>query len=200
MTTLNDTAAKLLDAAERMTKSVGYQGLSFRDLAAAVGVRSASVHYHFPTKGDLGAAVARRYADRFLSHLKEIDARRLSRVDALAAYVALFRNTLMQDGRMCLCGMLAAETDVISQQTRAEVCRFVDANVDWVAGVLRGRAGAREAIASRRLAQALFAALEGAMLVSRVAGDIAVFDAIVSQYAATGLFGAHRSSQGRRRG
>lgn len=100
---------------------------------------------------------------------------------------------------MCLCGMLAAETDVISQQTRAEVCRFVELNVDWVAGVLRGRAGGAVVLTSRRRAKALFAALEGAMLLSRVAGDVAVFDAIVSQYAATSLFGPHRSDHGQRR-
>ena len=60
---------EILDAAERAIRDRGYNAVSFRDLAAAVGVKSASVHHHFPTKADLGAAVARRYAERFLDAL-----------------------------------------------------------------------------------------------------------------------------------
>lgn len=38
----------------------GYGGFSFRDLAAEIGIKSASVHNHFPTKAAMAAAVARR--------------------------------------------------------------------------------------------------------------------------------------------
>ncbi len=62
-------ANEILDAAERFARTVGYNGFSFRDIAAEIGIKSASVHYHFPTKGDLGAALARRYADRFFERL-----------------------------------------------------------------------------------------------------------------------------------
>ena len=40
------------------------RGFSFRELAADVGVKSSSVHYHFPTKEALAAAVIRRWAER----------------------------------------------------------------------------------------------------------------------------------------
>ncbi|WP_254065657.1 TetR family transcriptional regulator [Acidisoma sp. L85] len=35
--------------------------MNFRDLAAQVGIKAASIYHHFPSKADLGAAVARRY-------------------------------------------------------------------------------------------------------------------------------------------
>ncbi len=62
-------AIEILDAAERFARQAGYNGFSFRDVAAEVGIKSASVHYHFPTTGDLGAALAGRYADRFFERL-----------------------------------------------------------------------------------------------------------------------------------
>ena len=62
-------ATEILDAAEGFARQTGYNGFSFRDIAAEIGIKSASVHYHFPTKGDLGAALARRYAERFFERL-----------------------------------------------------------------------------------------------------------------------------------
>ena len=54
--TATDTKQTILEAARRVVQSRGYNALSFRELAKEVGIKSASIHYHFPTKGDLGAA------------------------------------------------------------------------------------------------------------------------------------------------
>jgi TetR/AcrR family transcriptional repressor of nem operon len=56
-----------MDLAEGHIRNAGYGGLSFRELPAEIGIKSASVHHHFPTKATLAAAVARRYGDRFLA-------------------------------------------------------------------------------------------------------------------------------------
>jgi TetR/AcrR family transcriptional repressor of nem operon len=62
---VNETAERLMDWAEAHMRNKGYGGFSFRDLAAQLGIKSASVHHHFPTKATMAAAVARRYAERF---------------------------------------------------------------------------------------------------------------------------------------
>src|ERR1700721_1374918 len=56
-----------MDLAEAHIRSAGYGGFSFRALAAEIGIKSASVHHHFPTKATMAAAVAQRYADRFFT-------------------------------------------------------------------------------------------------------------------------------------
>jgi TetR/AcrR family transcriptional repressor of nem operon len=58
---MNETAERLMDLAEARIREAGYRGFSFRDLAAEIGIKSASVHHHFPTKAGMAAAVARRY-------------------------------------------------------------------------------------------------------------------------------------------
>ena len=63
---MNETAERLMGLAEAHIRDAGYGGFSFRDLAAELGIKSASVHHHFPTKATMAAAVARRYGDRFL--------------------------------------------------------------------------------------------------------------------------------------
>ena len=186
MSNTMDTADAILGAAQRITQSVGYNGLSFRDVAASVGIKSASVHYHFPTKGKLGAAIARRYTDRLVGSLQELDARCLSPNAKLAAYIAGIRQSLEQNGRMCLCGMLAAETDAIPEEVRAEVRRFVEINVEWLSKTIE-HGSDTPCDAARDRARAVFAALEGAMLIARGTGDIGSFDVMTRVFERCGL-------------
>ena len=52
-----DSATQILDIAERRMRQTGYNAVSYRDIAAEMGIKSASLHYHFPKKADLGAAL-----------------------------------------------------------------------------------------------------------------------------------------------
>ena len=61
---MSDMKTAILDAAERRIQAGGFGGFSFREIAEDVGIKSSSVHYHFPTKEDLAAEVVRRWADR----------------------------------------------------------------------------------------------------------------------------------------
>ncbi|HXO90941.1 MAG TPA: TetR/AcrR family transcriptional regulator, partial [Stellaceae bacterium] len=101
---MNETAQKLMDLAEAHIRHAGYRGFSFRDLAAELGIKSASVHHHFPTKATLAAAVVQRYADRFLATVASRPNE--TEDDAISAYRSAFRKALERDGRMCLCGVL----------------------------------------------------------------------------------------------
>jgi TetR/AcrR family transcriptional regulator, transcriptional repressor for nem operon len=66
---VNRTTHRLMDLAEIRIRDAGYGGFSFRNLAADAGIKSASVHNHFPTKALMTAAVARRSADRFFARV-----------------------------------------------------------------------------------------------------------------------------------
>lgn len=182
------TASTILDTAQRLMQTVGYNGLSFRDIAAAVGIKSASVHYHFPSKAMLGTAVMRRYTEQLVAGLAELDRSGVSPQQALAAYVAAMRGALENEGRLCLCAMLSAETDGIPPEVRAEVARFIDLNVDWIAGVVARVTGDDTASTpAREHAAAVFAALQGAMLIARGSGDLARFDVATAQFGRIGL-------------
>jgi TetR/AcrR family transcriptional regulator, transcriptional repressor for nem operon len=183
----NDTREAIMGAARLMVQANGYNALSFREVAAAVGVQSASVHYHFPTKGDLGAALARRYTEElttYLDGLKDLP----DGAEKWAQYYAnVFRTPLMNDNRMCMAGIMAAEHSDLPSEVRTEVNRFIDANVGWLSEVLSKQTpkAGREEIERRALA--VFAAIEGAQLIARGRGDVAAFDQSIEAYRAAGL-------------
>ena len=56
-----DTSERILDAAQAMAQKRGYNGVSYRDISQVVGVRTASIHYHFASKEILFTALAERY-------------------------------------------------------------------------------------------------------------------------------------------
>lgn len=179
----SDKRSMILDVARGTVQAHGYGGLSFRDLAAAVGIRSASVHYHFPTKADLGVELARRYTEQAAADLAEIAGETADRGDRLRRYAGLFRRALENGNRMCLCGILAAESDELPEPVLAEVRSFAEVNLAWLAHVL----GGDDPAGCEDRARAIFAAVNGAQLVARGRCDVALFDRILETYRVTGL-------------
>lgn len=168
-----DTKAALRELAEQMVRQGGYNSMSFADLAKQVGIRTASVHYHYPTKVDLGVDLMERYHEAFFTNLSEQTSKLETSKKRLIAYGALFESTLAKDGGLCLCGMLATELPGLDPALKGPVERFFRENVDWIARELvRGKD--REEFdlprPARQVAASIFSALEGAMIVARTMG------------------------------
>ena len=49
--------AKILDVAQKLFARRGFEGVSIRDLAQALGMTTASLYYHFPSKEEIFVAV-----------------------------------------------------------------------------------------------------------------------------------------------
>ena len=118
------TRDALLDVAQEFAQTRGYNDFSFRDLSKRVRVKTASIHYWFPTKGDLGRELMKRYHQRFMAALAAIDGRRWRAKQKLLAFAGLFRAALVQGDRMCLCGMLATEFATLPREVQEEVKAF----------------------------------------------------------------------------
>jgi len=172
-------ATAILDVAERLAQTRGYNGFSYADIASQLGLTKASLHYHFPSKAELGRALIARYSTLFESALEAIDQEAKKPHEKLRRYVGLYTSVLSND-RMCLCGMLAAEYATLPAPMQEGLKLFFDANERWLTAVLEHglRSGALlfGEPASER-AWMLLGALEGAMLVARSCGDPGRFQA-----------------------
>ena len=178
-TTETGTRARILDAAERLVQTRGFNGFSYADVATELGVTKASLHYHFPGKAELGEALIARYTERFNAQLERLDADGLAPSAKLTAYASLYAAVLRED-RMCLCGMLAAEYETLPPAMRSAIMRYFDQNQGWLRGVMEeGRADRSMAFGGDPAdgAQTLLGGLEGAMLVARPYHDVARFEA-----------------------
>ncbi|HEY2201143.1 MAG TPA: TetR/AcrR family transcriptional regulator [Solirubrobacteraceae bacterium] len=181
------TADQIVEAATAVIQTRGYNGFSYADIADAVGIRKASVHHHFPGKSDLGQEVARRYRERFAEALSDLESKTDDDAARLEWYADLYARELSQHGRMCLCGMLAAEYATLPAGVQDEVRGFFDDQREWLARTFGGEL--RPAAEARRLADAFLAGLEGALLVCRTDGSTARFGGI-ARVLIDGLIGA----------
>lgn len=179
----------ILAAARRTAQAHGYSGLNFRDLADEVGIKAASIHYHFPSKADLGAAVARRYWEDTAAHLESMLAGTSDPARCLHQYPGIFRKSLESGNRMCLCSFMAAEHDDLPEAVKKEVQTFADVNVAWLSRVLSAAALVSSEESERR-ARAIFAAVAGAQLIARSRSDISLYDALIDSYRVAGLLPA----------
>ncbi|HEY1714022.1 MAG TPA: TetR/AcrR family transcriptional regulator [Solirubrobacteraceae bacterium] len=185
------TRTRILETAERLVQTRGFNGFSYADVASELGVTKASLHYHFPGKAELGDALVGRYTERFAAELQRIDAERLPPSAKLAAYAAIYADVLRED-RMCLCGMLAAEYETLPVTMRDAILRFFDHNQMWLRTVMEdGRAdnSMRFDGTAEDGAQTILGGLEGAMLVARPYHDMARFQAAATRLIA-GVSGA----------
>lgn len=172
-TSISSTAERILDVAERLAQTRGFNGFSYADIAVEVGITKASLHYHFTTKAALGLALIERYAIRFLAGFAVIDASEPDASRRLERYAELYEQVLVRD-RMCLCGMFAAEYATLPEAMQGDVRRFFDANEDWLVTVLTDGRQARIldfAGEPRELARVITGALEGSMLLAQSYGD-----------------------------
>jgi TetR/AcrR family transcriptional regulator, transcriptional repressor for nem operon len=168
-----DTSQRILDIAARLVQTRGFNGFSYADIAAELQVTKASLHYHFPSKAELGRRLIERYERNFVDALDAIERQATDDLDKLRRYVRIYSDVLA-DERVCLCGMLAAEHGTLPEPMRQVLQHYFDVNERWLAGVLKAGRDAgtlRCEGAPREVASVLLGALEGAMLLARSYAD-----------------------------
>ncbi|MDX7953790.1 TetR/AcrR family transcriptional regulator [Lichenihabitans sp. Uapishka_5] len=175
-----------MEAARLTVQDLGYGGLSFRELAKDVGIKSASIHYHFPTKGELVVAILRDYTAYHEALLHGIETEGADGGALLRHYTDMFRRTLLNGNRMCLAGMLSAERNELPEGVGTELVRWGEMNEGWIARVL-GPGDDGDADWRRHRARAIFAAVSGAQMIAHGRNDIATYDEVIVAYRGSGL-------------
>ncbi len=181
-----NTSEMILKAAKHSAQARGYNGLNFRELATEVGIKAASIYHHFPSKADLGTAVAKRYWEDTAADLDAISAETSDPKAALRRFPEGFRRSLERDNRLCLGSFMSAEYDDLPHPVKKEVQTFADINVAWLSKRLT-EAGVVGPTETEARARAIFAAVAGAQLMARSRSDIALFDALIESYCVAGL-------------
>ena len=145
----SSAATAILDVAEQLAQTRGYNGFSYADIAAQLSVTKASLHYHFRSKAELGRALIERYRIVFRAALEAIDRKTPDPQGRLAKYVGLY-NSVLSNKRMCLCGMLAAEYATLPAPMQEGLTLFFDENESWTPSLaVNGPPSTRPTIVAR---------------------------------------------------
>ena len=142
----SDTVEKIIISAEKQARSGGYNGFSFREIAKEIGIKSASIHYHFPTKADLATELTRRYTERFENKL----------------------NAIASENKMCLCGLFTADIDILPDAVTDKLQQFFKLNEQWlIVQLTQHDTPMHSEQTPQKVALQLIATMEGAILLAK---------------------------------
>ncbi|SDJ97908.1 3-oxoacyl-[acyl-carrier-protein] synthase II/TetR/AcrR family transcriptional regulator, transcriptional repressor for nem operon [Catalinimonas alkaloidigena] len=168
---MGDTRTEILRLGEALIRTKGYQGFSYRDIAAPLQVRNAAVHYHFSTKAELGVAVLVR-ARTALQAATEAWAALPFR-----AQLEHFMNTYEESKRrnwVCLMGALLPVYDTLPTALQHELTLLHRDMLDWLTDLLqRGHEASafRFSLPARTQAHLTVASLLASLLLQKSATD-----------------------------
>ncbi|MEM7533641.1 MAG: TetR/AcrR family transcriptional regulator [Chloroflexota bacterium] len=183
MAKYNQTAHKILDIAERFTQTRGFNAFSYRDIQQEMGIKTSSIHYYFPVKQDLAAAMVTRYSERYQDDLEGIDTQDISATEKLRKLGNIFISAT-KAGKFCLCGMMAADLMAIPPEAEDALTAFFDLNEQWIACVIAQGISSgelKQSVQPNRAACHFLATLEGGMLIARVRRDARYLQTMIEE-------------------
>lgn len=143
MVRTSNTQRAILDLAESMLQDKGFNGFSYAHIAAELGVKNAAIHYHFPSKEELGCAVVQRYRDRFQLWINNVRVKDLSPIEKLDWFFGIYTNMRANKGKVCLAGSLETDFNAIPDSMREQTQAMTREMLAWLQGILNeGRAAA----------------------------------------------------------
>ena len=131
-----NTNQQILDVAQSMIRNRGYSAFSYADISKEVGIRKASIHYHFPSKDDLVKELVKRYRETLERKCIQIEQHKIIPQEQMREFVNLYRDGL-QENQICLCGMLTADFFVLNPEIQAELKTFFQVTESWLTRLLK---------------------------------------------------------------
>jgi TetR/AcrR family transcriptional repressor of nem operon len=181
----SDTYTRILDTAQALIVSRGYNAFSYADISAVVGVGKATIHHHFPGKADLAVAVIARYRQATEDGMGAMAAHEPRADKRLAGYVGFWEQCIRDNNApFCIAALLAAELPNLPPEVAEQVKAHFDELIARLTGFIdeglkKGELTSAEG--AERSARILVATVHGAMLAARVAGGDAELYANITQ-------------------
>ena len=152
---------QMITNATKAVQDGGVNSITMRTLGNSVGIKSASVMYHFNNKDGLINEMITSYHQNFFNHLTYIDSTYDNPIDKLNQLVDVFIDVLNED-KFCLCGVLAMQNSYLNEDAKEKTNRFFLSLEKWVENVLK------EGKIDTNLTMVIIASLEGALLIDQL--------------------------------
>lgn len=184
MSNLSSTADEILACARALIIRNGYNGFSYADIAAVVGIRKASIHHHFPSKVDLVRTLVFNYREEARAGFAYLEQASADPYAQLAAYIGYWQTCLADENAdFCVCALLAAEMPSLPEVVAAEVRLHFKSLSEWLVSAFeRGAASGTMRLSAppQVEAEAFMATVHGGMVSARAYGDTKLFSSITT--------------------
>jgi TetR/AcrR family transcriptional repressor of nem operon len=178
-----ETRERILHLAKDILLRRSFHSFSYQDLADGIGIRKASIHYHFPSKEDLGVALIERIGAAMQRFAVELSESHRPPEERLGAFFRVMRGLLDEGDKICVFGVLGAEFNALPPRMQAAYAQLLEAQHKWLARVLeRGRERGVFRFTGTPEEEALIvgSTVQGALQIARASRHPERFDAVVA--------------------
>jgi AcrR family transcriptional regulator len=131
-----NTKERIMEIAERLIMSRGYNGFSYKDISSELKVKNAAIHYHYPSKTDLGIAVIRSARSRFRQWRMMKTNQEVSPLDMLNQYYETYISYLKSEEYVCLGGSLETDFHTFPGEMQNEIKEYASELIQWMKTIL----------------------------------------------------------------
>ncbi len=165
---------QILEVATELVQTRGYSAFSYQDLSNRLGITKASIHDHFPSKGELGRAVAEKYNADVRAALAVAKRKSDDPRVQLEGFVQFVLGIIKTHDRICAAGSVQSEINVVPEAMGKSMCSLVQYMIGWISEVIKnGRDLGVMDFPGKPDNQAamIFSAAQGAMQYGRASGE-----------------------------
>lgn len=184
MSNKSDTKSEIVKIAIDLIEKHSYNSISYQDISNILNIRKASIHYHFPSKADLGLVTLKTFRKNIINLISKLDERTNDPKEKLLAYFKFFKSIAKSNDRMCLAGVLSAEYNTLPKNMQEELYSFFNNYFTWLAKVLSEGKEKKQFNFNgtpEDMVLLIESSLHGSLLLSRPLNNKDSFDIILSQ-------------------
>lgn len=136
---MTDTKTKIIRVATDLILERGFNAFSYADISKALNIKNAAVHYHFPSKDDLGIAIMRAQQEGLKELIKGLRSRQASELEQINVLFDIYIG-LFGEKKICALGSMGSDVQTLSPDVQIEVKKDYDQVIDWLVEILdKGR-------------------------------------------------------------
>ncbi len=128
-----DTKTEIVNLAEVLIRTRGYHAFSYKDISIPLNIKNAAVHYHFPSKADLGLEIIERTMRLFRRNTEKW--KTLKPGERLDAFIEIYESSQKRN-LVCFMGAMGPSFDHLPEAMQHALTEASREILDWLREML----------------------------------------------------------------
>lgn len=130
------TRERILELAEELILTKGYNGFSYQDISTVMGIKNAAVHYYFPSKDNLGVSILKTNIQRFEEMVENMQNLEFNEWNQMESFMKIYMKS-NRENKICLIGSLGTDVNTLNDPMRTELQKMVNRIIIWLETTLQ---------------------------------------------------------------
>ncbi|NMM50833.1 TetR/AcrR family transcriptional regulator [Marinigracilibium pacificum] len=124
---------QIIQEANNLIVERGFNAFSYKTITEKVNIKTSSIHYHFPTKTDLGIAVVKLHSQALQQTIdRNKNKSALDKLDKLLSYF----KKLAHNNEVCIVGAMTSDINTLEEPLRLEILNHAKAVINWAGSII----------------------------------------------------------------